>query len=361
MARQIRKRKTHDPAFPDRSDALSESARECVTHCPISVLITDDQGRIQYANPSFLRASGLKLSEVLDRPCGQPFRTAIPDRALEAVRSGKTWQGEVAPARGRSAPHERVTVVPVADEPGRTTHCILFREDISEKKRLEHLETDIAALVRRDVRSPIMAFFQIPAALRRADNITPEQAEALAGLEEAAYSLVGELNLALDLFRMEQAAYQVRPEALNLLRIIRSVLRDLTADMHQCGVGAVLTFRNQHVGNGDCLAVRGEELLCYSLFANLIRNAIEASPCGGKVVIDCQDGDPGTVDIHNPEPVPRPLRDCFFDKYATAGKAFGAGLGTYSARLIARTLDGDVTMSTSDRDGTHVTVSLPRA
>jgi len=68
-----------------------------------------------------------------------------------------------------------------------------------------------------------------------------------------------------------------------------------------------------------------------------------------------------TVSIHNQGVVPEQVREDFFEKYATFGKRHGTGLGTYSARLIARTLGGDVTMDTSEAGGTTLTVTLPAA
>jgi len=55
--------------------------------------------------------------------------------------------------------------------------------------------------------------------------------------------------------------------------------------------------------------------------------------------------------------VPLELRDDFFEKYRTAGKAAGTGLGTYSARLMAETQRGRIGMSTGET-GTAVEVVL---
>ena len=62
--------------------------------------------------------------------------------------------------------------------------------------------------------------------------------------------------------------------------------------------------------------------------------------------------------IANKGAVPESVRERFFEKYATAGKARGTGLGTYSARLIALSHGGDIAMATDDA-GTVVTVRLP--
>lgn len=90
---------------------------------------------------------------------------------------------------------------------------------------------------------------------------------------------------------------------------------------------------------------RGEELLCHSMLCNLIGNALDASPKGETVQVFLKSEDGGLrVDIVNRGQVPPELEGRFFEKYATCGKTRGTGLGTYSARLIARAHGGDIFM-----------------
>ena len=65
------------------------------------------------------------------------------------------------------------------------------------------------------------------------------------------------------------------------------------------------------------------------------------------------------ISIHNNGTVPMELSDCFFEKYKTSGKTGGTGLGTYSARLMAETQRGSISMRSSAKEGTFVTISLP--
>ncbi|WP_374604901.1 ATP-binding protein [Niveibacterium sp.] len=58
------------------------------------------------------------------------------------------------------------------------------------------------------------------------------------------------------------------------------------------------------------------------------------------------------------------VRERFFDKFVTAGKREGTGLGTYSARMLIEALHGQIAMETSDSDNTttiHVEVPAPPA
>ena len=67
-----------------------------------------------------------------------------------------------------------------------------------------------------------------------------------------------------------------------------------------------------------------------------------------------------TLTIHNSGTVPEEVRETFFDKYTTADKSDGTGLGTYSAKLMAQTVGGTIEMTTSEESGTRVCVTLPK-
>ena len=50
-----------------------------------------------------------------------------------------------------------------------------------------------------------------------------------------------------------------------------------------------------------------------------------------------------------------------FEKFATAEKQGGTGLGVYSAKLIAKTLGSTMGFETSEETGTTMSVTLPLA
>ena len=100
------------------------------------------------------------------------------------------------------------------------------------------------------------------------------------------------------------------------------------------------------------------------MLANLLKNAIEASPEHAPIKISIKVDEKGDqkvhiVDIHNSATIPKEVRDTFFDAYSTSEKKGGTGLGTYNAMLIARAHQGDIRFTTSETEGTHVIVSLP--
>src|SRR6185436_2870676 len=163
--------------------------------------------------------------------------------------------------------------------------------------------------------------------------------------------LLGMINLSLNMFRMEQGTYSFAPKALPLREVLEQVARDLRAHT----VAKKLTVR---IDGEPCVAW-AEELLCYSMFGNLVRNAIEASPEGGAVNLSMtRNSGEVVIRIHNAGAVPEAIRARFFEKYSTSGKSGGTGLGTYSARLMARVQLGDIEMHTGEESGTTLSVRL---
>jgi signal transduction histidine kinase len=145
----------------------------------------------------------------------------------------------------------------------------------------------------------------------------------------------------------------------DLLDVAESVLDDLRPVLRASGVSMAVNLFGAPAGPDNVFMVRSEELLCYALLSNLIKNAVEASPEGSTVTLDMRTADEHIITVHNAGVIPEAIRDTFFEKYVTAGKRQGTGLGTYTAKLIATTLGGSIGFTTSENQGTTMTVRLP--
>lgn len=220
------------------------------------------------------------------------------------------------------------------------------------------LKEDVERIMRHDLKSPLTTVVSLPRLLLMDGNLDEGQRDMLRRIEDAGYTLMAMVNLSTALFRMERGNYELRPEGMDLAAVARKVLAGFaeTADMRRIGLKLLVDGRESDAP----FPWHGEELLCHSMLANLVDNALDASPRGGEVRVLVAGRSEGgvRVDVVNEGEVPPELGERFFEKYATAGKARGTGLGTYSARLIARAHGGDITMRS--RGGTvAVSVALP--
>ena len=84
---------------------------QAVIQSPVSIIISDKEGKIEYTNPKFLQISGYSLDEVIGhnpRSLLTPEpRENISAEIMNTISSGKIWKGELQT--------ERRMVIPIGD------------------------------------------------------------------------------------------------------------------------------------------------------------------------------------------------------------------------------------------------------
>jgi len=225
---------------------------------------------------------------------------------------------------------------------------------LADRRKTEELREDVERMTRHDLKSPLSAILTLPQFLMEAENLTERQRDMARLMLEAGRRMQSLITLSLSLYRMERGNYELAPEALDLAALVRAVWEESGGPWRSARMSLSLEAQE------DPFTVLGEELLCYTMLSNLIKNALEASRPGDTVTVRLR-REPGrdVAEVVNAADVAEEIRDCFFAKYATCGKQGGTGLGTYTARLIARVHGGDVTLETGKGQGTVVRVALP--
>lgn len=116
-----------------------------VEQSPVSVMITDLEGTIEYANPKFSLITGYSFAEVRGQNSWivkKPDATPVEEyRELwEKITSGQEWQGEFQNKKKNGELYwEAASITPIKDSKGKFTHFLAIEEDITLKKHLEEL------------------------------------------------------------------------------------------------------------------------------------------------------------------------------------------------------------------------------
>ena len=245
---------------------------------------------------------------------------------------------------------------------GRVARYIAAAYDVSELHRKQEelraairVREEVERIARHDLKTPLSSILAVPKILRERRPLDEQESRLLGMVEGAAYRMLGMVNLSIDLYRMEQGEYRFSPRAVDLSALVDTVWSDVHAHARS------KNLRLEKRVSGEALAW-GEPLLCYSLIANVIKNAVEASPEAGVIGVSIASANQRLqLAVHNAGVVPAEIRQRFFQKYATHGKQGGFGLGAYSARLMARVQNGELAMQTSADSGTTLTLELPAA
>ncbi len=134
IGRDITRQRLAEEQFYRLSRAVEQS--------PVSIVITDLDGRAQYVNSKFIAVTGHTLEDILDQRI-EILRDGHPDedsyrKFWATIRAGEEWRGELTTRRGDSQTvWESVKVSCLRSPAGEITNFLCLREDVTERKKLE--------------------------------------------------------------------------------------------------------------------------------------------------------------------------------------------------------------------------------
>ena len=126
--------------------------RRAVEQSPVSIVITDPRGNIEYVNPYFEKHTGYTCAEAI----GQNPRILKADNQpvsfyknlWNTIAAGSEWRGELRNKKKDGSFYwEQASISPVRDDTGKTVNYIAVKEDITERKAAELTMIWQAALV----------------------------------------------------------------------------------------------------------------------------------------------------------------------------------------------------------------------
>ncbi|MBF0572997.1 MAG: PAS domain S-box protein, partial [Desulfamplus sp.] len=261
-----------------------------------------------------------------------------------------------------------------------------FFRDVTERKQAQEIREDVERIMRHDLKSPLNAIIGFPKVMMENHNLTDLQRKYLKLIMNAGQNMLDLINLSLTIYQIETGKYKYLRTQFNLLSVIKQCISDnvslcsnkdvkikLLINRHPESVESYFTNNNDkdNLGLNDNHSIsygiielekmlfNGDRLLAFSVFSNIIINAVEASPINETVNIIIEYSNSlATIMVHNKGVVPLNIRERFFDKYVTSGKPKGTGLGTYSAKLLSKIQGWDIDMKTSEEDGTSLIVTI---
>lgn len=125
---------------------------------PMSFILTNTSGKIEYANPTFLRLMGYELEEVLGKN-PRILKSGYHNREFyhnlwTTILSGKQWSSEVVNKKKNGEfIWEHIILTPILNEDGEIVQFLSTLEDISDRKRTEQ---ELKIQARTDMLTGIM-------------------------------------------------------------------------------------------------------------------------------------------------------------------------------------------------------------
>jgi len=132
----------HDITERKHVDEELRKLFRAVEQSPVSIVITDVNGAIEYINPKFTELTGYSRDEAIGKnPRILKSGATPPDQykqLWETIKAGREWNGEFQNKKKNGEIYfESALISPVTDESGRITHFLATKEDITNRKLAE--------------------------------------------------------------------------------------------------------------------------------------------------------------------------------------------------------------------------------
>jgi signal transduction histidine kinase len=253
------------------------------------------------------------------------------------------------------------------DEHGHSSHIILICNDITERRRAERMLVEreklavvgqLATSIAHEINNPLEAVLNLLYLIRESDSL--DRAHVFAAQAEEEIQRATQIASNTLQFHKQQT----KPASTNIVRLVESVLVLFKGKLAAAKVAVELEQR----GNPELICFAGE---IRQVLANLVRNALEAMPAGGRLRVRVRQ----STDWRADEPGVRitvadtgfgmssETRRRIYDPFFTTKGTEGTGLGLWVTATILAKHRGSMhlrTKTTTGESGTVFTLIFPK-
>jgi len=208
----------------DISDRLERErdlriTNRAIEHAPVGITIAaaDDGMELVYANDAFEEITGYSATTAVGRNCrflqGPKTDRETTSRIGTELAADNAVEAELLNYRADGTPFwNNLSIAPVTDAAGETTHFVGFQHDITDRKRTEELVSVLNRVIRHNLRNEMTVVNMEARGLE--ECLDGEAAESAARIARAARSLTAVGERARDIQRTVEATRDPEPRDL---------------------------------------------------------------------------------------------------------------------------------------------------
>ena len=371
-----------------------------VENSKVSVVITDKNGVIEYANPYFTQLSGYTPDEYIG---GNPrvlksgfHTTAFYAEFWETIKSGKTWEGEFYNLKKDGTYFwENAIVSPILNDENVITHFVAIKTDITAAKQMiedlktakekaeenERLKSAFLANMSHEIRTPMNGILGFAALLKEPKLSGEEQQEYIGIIEKSGARMLNIINDIITISKVESGQMKTFISQTNINEQIEYIYKFFKPEVEHKGIR--ISFNNPLSDNEATIKTDKEKI--YAILTNLVKNAIKFSDKGsielgyrirkrqaGKDKVYDNDkaslvSTPAVLEFYVKDTgvgIPNDRIEAVFERFVQADigdkRAFqGAGLGLSISKAYVEMLGGEIWVESQEGKGSTFYFTLP--
>lgn len=363
-----------------REQEKFELISRSVEQSPVSIIITDAHGDIEYTNPAFTHITGYAFEEVKG---GNPRILKSGDHSKDfyknlwdTILAGKDWQGEFHNLKKNGDFYwEQAVISPVIDEKGGITHFVAVKEDVTEKKQAfeelikakekaeesDRLKTAFLANMSHEIRTPMNGILGFTDILRNSDLSSEEKDDYIEIIHRGGQRLMNTVNDIIEISKIEAGVITTEWHETDLNHSLEDVIKFFRPEAKEKGLEIHL---DQLLTENEATILTDKSKF-EAILTNLFKNAIKYTNEGHiNVGVDIKND---WVEFYVKDTgigVPKNRQEAIFNRFEQADisdtKAFqGSGLGLAISKSYAEMLGGKIWLESEENKGSVFYFSLP--
>lgn len=261
-----------------------------IDQSPITVVITDKDGNIEYVNPKFIELTGYSMEEVegknprLLQSGGQTRE--FYQNLWETILSGNDWHGELQNRKKNGDIYwESAVISSIVDNQGEIAFFLAVKEDITEKKKIledlikakekaeesDRLKSAFLANMSHEIRTPMNGILGFTDLLKEPNLPDEDQKEYIDIIERSGARMLNTINDIINISKIESGQMTVSISETNIHEVIEHIFSLFKPVVEQKGIQFSLK-NSLSVYEAN---IKTDHQKVYVILSNLIKNAIK--------------------------------------------------------------------------------------
>jgi len=371
----------HDISDRIQTESNLRKLNKAIEQSPVSIEITDKNGRLEYVNPKFTEVTGYTFDEVIGKKpnilnSGKHTESFYKD-LWETILSGIQWRGEFYNKKKNGEFFwEYASISPIFDENKEIVNFVAIKEDITERKQKEEelliakraaeesnrLKSSFLTNMSHELRTPLVGILGYAEILsNEIDNMVYK--DMANTILISGQRLIDTLNSILDLSRIEADKTELQFEIVDLNDVLKESVKLFkpVAEKKNLYLELILPAETPYIF--------GDRQIVFKIFNNLLNNAIKFTFKGGITInahLSPEDSEQviRVKIIDTGIGIPEEVHEKVFEPFRQVSEGLsrhyeGTGLGLTVTKKFVELMNGSISLQSRVGLGSNFTVTFP--
>lgn len=353
---------------------------KAVIQSPVSVIITDKNGNIEFVNPKFSEITGYSYEESIgENPrilkSGKQSDELFQD-LWYTISSGKEWRGELQNKKKNGDFYwEDISISPILNEYGKIVNYVAVKEDITDRKNLitdliaakeraeesDRLKTAFLQNISHEIRTPMNGILGFIELLQEPDVSGDEQKEYIKIIEKSGNRMLSTINDIINVSKIEAGIVSLQLSEFDISKTVIDIVNFFRPEVEKKGIKLITDIPHFEVNT----ILKSDFDKVFAIYSNLVKNSIKYSIEGTitvgfarrEKIVECFVKDTGIG-------IPQDRQKNIFERFIQADvnskrSTEGAGLGLSIVKGYVKLLGGIIYLQSEPGVGSKFTFELP--